>query len=107
MLESLRSSIDKAGGHVFTVTSEAESELPRMRTSSSYTGETIVDPENLLATELKRRGIIDVVISGHKGYPHGMVQPAVLIESKTKVWYSWAVVPATVSKSLCKFRNDY
>lgn len=68
-----------------------------MRAASGYTGETIVDPENLLAKELARRGVIDVAISAHKGYPHGMVQPAIPVGAKDKLWYSWAIVPATVS----------
>jgi hypothetical protein len=85
------------GGKVVTVTSEAAAELPKMRAASGYTGDTIVDPENVLAKELKRRGVIDVAISNHKGYPHGMAQPAVLIGGKEKVWYHWAIVPGTVS----------
>lgn len=68
-----------------------------MRTASGYTGETIIDTENVLAKELARRGVIDVAISEHKGYAHGMVQPAVLIGGKEKVWYKWAIVPSTVS----------
>jgi hypothetical protein len=68
-----------------------------MRAASGYTGETIVDTENVLAKELKSRGVIDVAISERSGYPHGMVQPAILVGSKTKVWYTWAIVPAAVS----------
>jgi hypothetical protein len=68
-----------------------------MRAASGYTGETIIDPENVLAKELARRGVIDVAISAQKGYAHGMVQPAVLVGGKEKVWYKWAIVPATVS----------
>ena len=100
MLQSLSPRITAAGGHVFAVTSEAESELPKMRTASGYTGETIVDPENLLAKELKRRGVLDVAISEKKGYPHGMAQPAILVGGKEKIWYHWAIVPATVSTTL-------
>ena len=69
-----------------------------MRTASGYTGETIVDPDNFLAKELKRRGLLDVAISDHKGYKSGMVQPAVLILQKDGTeLYKWAIVPAMVS----------
>lgn len=98
-LQSLTPRITAAGGKIFTVTSEDASQLPKMRDASGYTGETIVDPENLLAKELKRRGIVDVAISEHKGYPHGMAQPAVLIGGKQRVWYKWAIVPGTVSRN--------
>ena len=70
-----------------------------MRALSGYTGEMIADPENLLAKELKRRGVLDVAISDRGGYPHGMAQPAVLVASKTDVYYRWEIVPATVSTS--------
>ena len=76
-----------------------------MRTASGYTGETIVDPENVLAIELKRRGVIDVAISEHKGYPHGMVQPAVLIGAKNKLWYRWAIIPGTVSSAIPSYKR--
>ena len=78
------------------MTSEAESELGKMRPSSGYEGEVIVDVENALALELKRRGIVDVAISEHKGYPHGMVQPAIVVGSKEEVVYKWAIVPGKV-----------
>lgn len=44
-----------------------------------------------------------MAISAHKGYPHGMVQPAVLVGDKEKVWYRWAIVPATVSAGSARF----
>ena len=69
-----------------------------MRAASGFDGETIVDPENLLAKELKRRGLLDLAISDHKGYPHGMVQPGVLIGgNQVGIVYKWAIVPGTVS----------
>ena len=80
-----------------TVTAEPESFLQKMRDATGYDGETIVDTENLLVKELKRRGIIDVAISEKKGYEHGMAQPAVLVGTKQKVVYKWAIVPSTVS----------
>lgn len=96
-LQALSSDIAAEGGKVFTVTAEAESELPKMRAASGYTGETIVDPENQLTKELKRRGIIDIAISNHKGYPHGMAQPGVLAGGNKGILYRWNIVPATVS----------
>ena len=71
-----------------------------MREATGYIGETIVDTENLLVNELKRRGIIDVAISEKKGYEHGMAQPAVLIGTKERVVYRWAIVPSMVSFSI-------
>lgn len=70
-----------------------------MRAASGYTGEVIVDSENLLAKELKRRGVLNVAISEKEGYPHGMAQPAVLVGSVSKgVYYSWAIMPSMVSQ---------
>jgi hypothetical protein len=87
-----------------TVTAEAASELPAMRKASGYTGETIVDPENFLAKELKRRGLLDVAISDKKGYPHGMAQPAVLVLRKDgTVLFKWAIVPTLVSNFLFSY----
>jgi hypothetical protein len=69
-----------------------------MRTASGYTGETMIDPDNFLAKELKRRGLLDGAISDKKGYPHGMAQPAVLVLKKDgTVLFKWAIVPAFVS----------
>lgn len=76
-----------------------------MRQATGYSGETIVDVENLLVKELRRRGIIDVAISEKKGYPHGMAQPAVLVGTKQKVVYKWAIVPSVVSCFLLSLSN--
>lgn len=38
-----------------------------MRQATGYDGETIVDVENLLVKELRRRGIINVTINEKKG----------------------------------------
>ena len=97
-LQSLQGRITAAGGSVFTVTAENQSELPKMREASGFTGETIVDTENLLVKELQRRGIIDVAISEKKGYPHGMAQPAVLVGGKNGLYYTWAIKPSVVSQ---------
>ena len=72
-----------------------------MRTASGYEGETIVDPENVLAKELKRRGLLDLAISDRKGYPQGMVQPGVLVGGgKIGILYSWAIKPGVVGSVL-------
>ena len=80
------------------MTSEPEEHLGKMREASGYTGEVIVDTENELAGELKRRGVIDVAVSEKKGYVKGMVQPAVLVGNKERVVYRWAIVPGVVSR---------
>jgi hypothetical protein len=99
-LQSLTASISAQGGVPVIVTAEAASELPAMRTASGYTGEAIVDPDNFLVKELKRRGLLDVAISDKKGYTHGMAQPAVLVLRKDEtVLFKWAIVPAFVSHS--------
>jgi peroxiredoxin len=99
-LQSLTGSIAAANGVSVAVTAEAASELPAMRKASGYTSQTIVDPDNILARELKRRGLLDVAVSDKKGYPHGMAQPAVLVLTKDgTVLFKWAVVPALVSVS--------
>ncbi|KAL6717723.1 hypothetical protein ACLMJK_005638 [Lecanora helva] len=103
-LQSLNQRITDARGHVVTVTAENEFELPKMREATGYDGETIVDTENILAKELKRRGIIDVAISDKNGYPHGMAQPAVLVGTKQKVIYRWAIVPSVMNLGGAKDR---
>jgi hypothetical protein len=80
------------------------SSLEATRASTGYTGAAIVDPENLLAAELKRRGWVDVAISiapRFWEYPHGMAQPAVLVVRRdSTVLESWAIVPSLVSSYL-------
>ena len=86
-----------AHGTPLIVTAEVETHLGAMRSQTGYSGEAIVDPENLLAQELKRRGVLDVAISDKSGYKHGMAQPAVLVMKKDgTVVYQWAIVPSTV-----------
>ena len=80
------------------VTAEDPKFLPDMRSKTKYSGEAIVDPENVLAAELKSRGLVDVAISEKSGYPHGMAQPAVLVLTREgKALVSWAIVPGVVS----------
>ena len=90
-------SINAANGTTIAVTAEQEIKLPAMQTSSGYMGTTIVDTKNMLATELRRRGVVDVATTKKSGYPHGVAQPAmVLLKRDGTVMYSWAVVPALV-----------
>ena len=84
------------------VTSEDENELSATQRASGFTGEVIVDPENLLAKELKKRRLLDVAISEKNGYPNGMAQPAVLVMNREKnVLFNWAIFPAVVCYSSC------
>lgn len=71
-----------------------------MQAASGYTGTTIVDTKNILATELRRRGVVDVAITQKAGYPQGMAQPAVVVLKKDgTVMYSWAINPSMVRRS--------
>lgn len=71
-----------------------------MRSATGYEGPAIVDPENVLVKQLKKKGLVDVAIGNMRlrGYLHGMAQPAVLIAQQDgTVLYSWAIVPRLVS----------
>ena len=86
-----------AHGTPLIVTAEVETHLGATRSQTGYNGEAIVDPENLLAKELKGRGLLDVAISDKSGYEHGMAQPACLVMKKDgTVIYHWAIVPSLV-----------
>ena len=99
-LQSLTGAIDAANGTTIIVTAEQASKLETTRAASGYTGSAIVDTKNMLATELRRRGLVDVAISKKSGYPQGMAQPAVLVLKKDgTVMYSWAIVPGMVRHS--------
>jgi len=94
-LHSLESEITAAHGVPIIGTAEIESHLPTVRTKTGYSGVAIVDPENLLAAELKKRGLLDVAITERAGYSHGMAQPGVLVMKRDgTVLYNWAIVPA-------------
>jgi len=89
--------ITEAGGTPVIITAEDESHLPATRAATGYTGDAIVDPENLLAADLKARGLLDVAITEKAGYPHGMAQPAVLVVRQDgSVLQQWAIVPCVV-----------
>jgi hypothetical protein len=94
---------------VVAVTAEARPEaLAKVRalTGLADEHEVIVDPENALATELRRRGLLDVAISDSqlyrlRGYKHGMAQPALLVaKSDGTVLQRWAIKPSLVSTTL-------
>lgn len=108
-LQKISNSIKAQNGAILVVTAENESELAATQTASGYQGEIVVDTENLLATELKGRGMLDVAITEKKGYEHGMAQPAVLAVrgaagkedgSQGEVLYRWAIVPGLVSRPI-------
>ncbi|KAH6991322.1 hypothetical protein BKA56DRAFT_574243 [Ilyonectria sp. MPI-CAGE-AT-0026] len=102
---SLIKSITAAGGIPVIITAEDESHLPATRDSTGYTGDAIVDPQNLLAAELKARGLLDVAISKKSGYPHGMAQPSVLVmRPDGSVLQHWAIVPGLMNLGGAKDR---
>jgi peroxiredoxin len=96
--QTLSGSIKAAGGTPVIITAQPEEHLSATRSTSGYTGEAIVDTQNLLAKELKSRDVLDVAISEKKGYEHGMAQPAALVLKKDgTVLQHWAIVPSAVS----------
>ncbi|KAF4624544.1 hypothetical protein G7Y89_g13626 [Cudoniella acicularis] len=99
------------------ITSEPQEHLPATRKSTGYTGEAIVDVENVLASEFKRRGWVDVAITEKKGYKFGMAQPAVLVlrgkgkgmgmgEGEVEVLEKWAIIPSAMNLHGAKDRPD-
>ncbi|KAK4033575.1 hypothetical protein C8A01DRAFT_49883 [Parachaetomium inaequale] len=65
-------------------TAEAAEHLEKVRSWTGFSETVIVDPENLLARELKSRKLLDVAITDSqlyrlRGYKHGMAQPALLV----------------------------
>ncbi len=88
---------------IVAVTAEVSDHLEKVRASTGLTDTIIVDPENILAKELKAKGILDVAVSDSqlyrlRGYKHGLAQPALLaIKNDGSVLYRWAIVPSLVS----------
>jgi hypothetical protein len=113
-LQALSPSISSKGGKALTITSEPEIFLETTREKSGYTGETIIDTENILAGYLREKGWVDIVVQESwvlekRGYSKGMAQPGVLVIRKVKdgegegeaeggveVLESWAIVPSLV-----------
>lgn len=82
------------------MTAESATHLAATRAKTGYGGDAIVDPQNLLAGELKNRGVLNVAISEKSGYPNGMAQPAVLLLKRDgTLLYQWAIVPSLVRPS--------
>ena len=97
-LQKILPSVERRNGYIVAVTAEDVSQVQAMRDASGFTGEVIVDQDHLLLHELKTRFGVDVAISEKKGYPHGMAQPAIMVQKRDKtVLYSWAIVPSLVS----------
>lgn len=92
-----------AGGEPVIVTAEENPEfLSAVRDKTGFKNTAILDPDNKLAADLKKRGLLDVAITAKANYPNGMAQPAVLVMSKGgRVLYSWAIKPALVSDVIC------
>jgi len=106
-LQSLLPSITAAGGKVIAITAEPEQHLKETLSSTGYSGDVIVDPENQIAEELKGRGKLNVAISPKAGYEHGMAQPAVLVMQRDgTVLYNWAIVPGVMNLGGAKDRPD-
>jgi hypothetical protein len=94
---SLTSDIKAIGGMPIIATAETVEHLDSTRANTGYDGEAIIDPQNLLAAELKRRGLLEIAITEKKGYEHGMAQPAVLVlTSNGTVLQKWAIIPSAV-----------
>lgn len=94
------------------VTADPEKYLQKTRDKSGYQGDAIVDVEHKLAHHLKEKGWVDVAITRHWLYAHGMSQPAILVirrdnnNGKEEILYSWAIVPRLVgSKPLLPFSD--
>ncbi|KAF7976228.1 hypothetical protein HWV62_7252 [Athelia sp. TMB] len=104
-LAGIESQITALNGKVLAVTSEPQSHSAATRKLSGFTGEILVDTENLLAAELKKRGLLHVAISEKAGYEHGMAQPSVLaVKQNMDVLYSWAIVPSLMNLGGAKDR---
>ena len=99
-LQSLAGQITAANGTTIIVTAEPVVHLPASRSASGYDGLAIVDPGNILAAELNKRGVLQLAISNKSGYVDGMAQPAILVLQKDgTVLYDWAITPGLVSLS--------
>ena len=71
--QTLTGTISAAGGKRVIVKAEVPEHLDSFRKSTGYTESAILDPENVFAKELKRRGLLHIAISEMSGYAHGMV----------------------------------
>ena len=101
-LVAISDDIKAAGGVVVAATAEAAEHVGKVRSSTGFADTVIVDPENLLARELRSRKLLDVAITDSqlyrlRGYTHGMAQPALLVVNRDgTVLQRWAIVPSLV-----------
>ncbi|KAK4496643.1 hypothetical protein PRZ48_012625 [Zasmidium cellare] len=95
-LATLVPSIKAAGGQPIIITAEDNpSSLDIVREKTGYKDAAISDPCHDLVNDLRRKTLIDLAITDRKGYPHGMVQPGVLVLGREgEVLYSWAIRPS-------------
>ncbi|KAL8709731.1 MAG: hypothetical protein Q9220_005517 [cf. Caloplaca sp. 1 TL-2023] len=97
-LETLSPSITAANGRPLIITAQSAEFVEKARENSGYTGHAISDPDNDIASKMRKRGTVDVAITEKNGYPHGMAQPAiVIIKTDGTVLYSWAIEPKTMN----------
>ena len=95
-MEHILPQIEKEGGKAVIITAQSADKLPGFLAKTKFSGETIVDEDTKLVTELKNRNFVNVAVSDKGGYPHGMIQPAVLVLRKDTPLYSWAIKPSMV-----------
>lgn len=89
--------IQQKRGTAVIVTAEEEKFLTDVLAKTKFSGKTITDPDTSLVKELKSRNLVSVAVTDRGGYPHGMIQPAVLVVNKEgKVIYQWAIEPSMV-----------
>lgn len=98
-LNGLAPSIAAAGGNVVIASSQTIDHLDTVRTLTGFIGDAISDPDNELAKELTKRGVLDVAITERGGYANGVAQPAILaIKRDGTVLETWAIIPSEVCK---------
>ncbi|GAB1320972.1 hypothetical protein MFIFM68171_11182 [Madurella fahalii] len=103
-LAAVSDGIKAGGGTVAAVTAEeAPVAVDKVRSATAFADPVIVDPENVLVAELKRRGLLDVAVSDSqiyrlRGYKHGLAQPALLVVKRDgTVLQRWAIVPSLMN----------
>ncbi|KAF2484525.1 hypothetical protein BDY17DRAFT_295813 [Neohortaea acidophila] len=104
-LQRLVPEIQQKRGTAVIVTAEEEKFLTDVLAKTKFSGKTITDPDTSLVKELKSRNLVSVAITDRGGYPHGMIQPAVLVVNKEgKVIYQWAIQPSMMNLGGAKDR---
>ncbi|KAK4141790.1 uncharacterized protein C8A04DRAFT_30635 [Dichotomopilus funicola] len=104
-LVALTPEIKAAGGTVIAATAEIPKHLDAVRKATGFTDTVVVDPENVLAAELKKRGLLDIAVTPWRGYEWGLAQPGFLVvRGDGRVMGRWAVVPALMNLAGAKDR---